>query len=229
MRTHSRMKTRVGAMLAVFGLAAAPSVLADEYDCPRVTVYNHTDFDATVSWRGWGCTGDCELKVVGPQDTTGNSYDWGTTKHNVMVTAASRKLDSITYRYSGKYFVQRQHSANAGCGEGYTIVFDGGQDTPDEVGYVFIPGTGRCVNAMDEHFDNGTPLWIWDNCVDGQPQKNRVWQWNEDTGTIVSVYDKNYCFRLTQTSEPVDGDPIRLWRCTDGSGPNKSWDYQEWP
>ena len=232
MRSHElerqrTRKTRLAVAVAIFGLASASSVLAD---CPKLSVYNQSDKEATVTWVALGCAGvenarsfACESKKVGPQETTSYSFKWGTTQQGVWVeTSDIQNTYGLT---DDGYFEEEPLKVNnAGCNKGYTVFFDDWDD-PSDVGYLFVPGEDRCVNAMHSDFENGTPLWIWNHCLDGNPQKNRVWQWNKDHGTITSVFDSLYCFRLTQTSGPVDGDVIRLWACTDGSGPNKSWDY----
>ena len=234
MRSHElerkrTRKTRLAVAVAIFAMASTSSVLAD---CPKVTVYNQSSEKTRVTWVAEGCAGVehghsfvCESKTVQPGETTSYSFKWGTTQQ--MVWAESSDLETSNYTLtSAGYFTDGAGNVhNAGCDEYYTVIYDGGEDQTDEAGYLLVPGEDRCVNAMHSDFENGTPLWMWNHCVDGNPQKNRVWQWNEDHGTITSVFDSLYCFRLTQTSGPVDGDVIRLWACTDGSGPNKSWDY----
>ena len=240
MQTHRFMKSEPGrgtsktlltVSLAILLVATASSVLAD---CPKVTVYNHTDSKVDVTWTAMGCYEPgaseeyaCETKTINAQSHKSYSYNWGTTHQRVFVSPLKAEYKDQDFGLYHGYFQDYNEFNNAGCDEQYTIVYEGWVDQPDTPGYLFATHSAddtQCLQASGD-LEDGTEVHLWDNCASGSPQKNRLWQYNPDTKHIVNALNQSYCLVKQWANEAAAGHPVHIWKCDFSTSANMEWQW----
>ncbi len=218
-------------------------------ECPKLYIFNQSGKTLTAVWQALGCAGVynagdkswstvCEHKSIDPNSVEGYSYNWGTTGQSLQVTDWVSET-GYSFDNGRGLFREGEFQGNAGCDHQYTVIYQGPDSDPFtgyhshkfdlSAGYMYGTNSNansRCLQVSGtDSLKNGSGVHVWDKCIGGDPQRNRVWQWVHATKHIVNVFDQSFCLHRKTGGDPIKGDPIHVWKCDGGSEANKQWDY----